>query len=348
VSFAKGKHAIPCTVTPAYLSNEAEITSRWRECHNQPMISIFCATYNHETFIEQAIIGFLSQKTQFSFEVVIRDDASTDATKSVIEYYASRYPNIIRPFYNITNEFSEGKRPLPTMYPYLRGKYVALCEGDDYWVDPQKLEKQVLFLEKNPEFVLSGHDAIVVDHEGSYIHRSKLPFFHKRNYSSKQLREGRAFVLTLTMVFRRVLEDQEALIERSRVTNGDTFLLSLLGRHGGAYYHNDLKPAAYRVHAGGIWSPLHDDLKMANEAITFNTIGTYYQKIGDTELAKIWFKKARRAYLQSAGIHDHLTHVLSKLLFLGKFRAVYKWLRFYVTHKSEHSNSKLFKSKWVD
>jgi len=348
VSSVKGRQSIPCMVTAGHLGNEAEITSTWRECNNQPMISIFCATYNHEKFIEQAIIGFLSQKTQFSFEVVIRDDASTDATKSVIEYYASRYPNIIRPFYNITNEFSEGKRPLPTMYPHLRGKYVALCEGDDYWLDSRKLETQVSFLENNPEFVLSGHDAFIVDHDGSYIQRSKLPFFHKRNYSSKQLKEGRAFVLTLTMVFRRVLGDQEALIDRSRVTNGDVFLLSLLGRHGGAYYHTDLKPAAYRVHPGGIWSSLDGDLKMANEAITFNTIGTYYQKTGDKELAKIWFKKARQAYLQSASVHDHLSYILSKLLFFGKFQAVYKWLRFYITHKSEYSISKIFKSNWVD
>lgn len=113
------------------------------------LVSIFCQTYNHEPYIRQCIEGFLMQKTEFSFEVLVHDDASTDQTADIIREYEIKYPGIIKPIYQTENQFSKGiSISITFQYPRAKGKYIAFCEGDDYWIDPLKLQKQVDILEK--------------------------------------------------------------------------------------------------------------------------------------------------------------------------------------------------------
>ncbi len=119
-----------------------------------PFVSICCITYNHEKYIRDAIEGFLNQKTNFPFEVLIHDDASTDGTANIIREYEAKYPQIIKPIYQTENQYSKGIDVSIFNYSRAKGKYIALCEGDDYWTDPYKLQKQVDFLEKNPDFGL--------------------------------------------------------------------------------------------------------------------------------------------------------------------------------------------------
>lgn len=121
-----------------------------------PLVSISCITYNHELYISQAIEGFLMQKTTFPFEIVILDDASTDKTATIINEYVARYPDLIFPILQSENQYSKGVRCLSARFsfPKARGKYIALCEGDDFWTDPYKLQKQVDFMETHPEFGL--------------------------------------------------------------------------------------------------------------------------------------------------------------------------------------------------
>ncbi|MFW6224817.1 MAG: glycosyltransferase family 2 protein, partial [Bacteroidota bacterium] len=126
---------------------------------NQPLVSICCITYNHEKYIREAIEGFLRQKTSFPIEVLLHDDASNDGTSSIIRAYESKYPDLIFPIYQKENQYSKGVKISPTYnWPRARGKYIALCEGDDYWTDPLKLQKQVDFLEKNEEYSMCAHD----------------------------------------------------------------------------------------------------------------------------------------------------------------------------------------------
>jgi glycosyltransferase involved in cell wall biosynthesis len=121
----------------------------------EPLVSICCLTYNHAPYIRDAIEGFLMQKTNFPIEILIHDDASTDGTADIIREYEAQYPDIIKPIYQTENQYSKGINPYPAfVYPLARGKYIALCEGDDYWIDPYKLQKQVDFLEANPEYGL--------------------------------------------------------------------------------------------------------------------------------------------------------------------------------------------------
>ena len=105
-------------------------------------VSICCLTYNHEKYIRQCLDGLIMQKTEFDFEILVHDDASSDATQSIINEYVVAYPNLIKPILQIRNQYSQGISPLrQILFPLVKGKYVALCEGDDYWTDPLKLQK---------------------------------------------------------------------------------------------------------------------------------------------------------------------------------------------------------------
>lgn len=122
---------------------------------NLPIVSIKCLVYNHEPYLQQCLDGFVMQKTDFPFEVIIHDDASTDNSVVIIREYAEKYPNIIKPIYETENQYSKKDGTLQriindTIHP--NSKYIAFCEGDDYWIDPLKLQKQVDFMENNPDY----------------------------------------------------------------------------------------------------------------------------------------------------------------------------------------------------
>jgi len=119
-----------------------------------PIVSICCITYNHEPYIREAIEGFLMQKTNFPIEIIIHDDASTDNTAGIIREYEQKHPEIFKCIYQKENQYSKGVRGITARFtfPNARGKYIALCEGDDYWTDPLKLQKQVDFLEENEDY----------------------------------------------------------------------------------------------------------------------------------------------------------------------------------------------------
>ena len=122
---------------------------------NSPLVSICCLTYNHEPYIRDCLEGFVMQQTNFIFEVLIHDDASTDNTAAIIREYEVKYPSIIKPIYQTENQYSKGVKVTSVYnFPRVKGQYVAMCEGDDYWTDPLKLQKQVDFLENNNDYGL--------------------------------------------------------------------------------------------------------------------------------------------------------------------------------------------------
>src|SRR5574344_1129401 len=123
-----------------------------------PLLSICCIAYNQEKFIRQTLDGFVMQKTNFKFEVLINDDCSTDGTADIIREYETNYPDLIKPLYHDRNQYSQGFPVNMNNVSRAKGKYIALCEGDDYWIDPQKLQVQVDFLESHPDFSLTYTD----------------------------------------------------------------------------------------------------------------------------------------------------------------------------------------------
>ena len=124
-------------------------------------LSVTCMAYNHEEYIRDALEGFVSQRTDFPFEVLISDDASTDGTAAIIREYAEKYPHIIHPFFQEKNLFSQGIDPLDAvLFPAARGQYLAACEGDDCWTDPEKLQRQVDFLDAHPDYSACVHNSL--------------------------------------------------------------------------------------------------------------------------------------------------------------------------------------------
>lgn len=133
----------------------------------KPLVVIHCITYNHEQYICDALDGFVMQKTDFPFVAIVHDDASTDNTAEIIKDYAEKYPDIIFPIFETENQYSKKNGSLTlimnTACQATGAKYIAMCEGDDYWTDPLKLKKQVAFLEKNLEYSMCFHKVKVLE-----------------------------------------------------------------------------------------------------------------------------------------------------------------------------------------
>jgi glycosyltransferase involved in cell wall biosynthesis len=135
-----------------------------------PLVSIDCITYNHERYLRRAIDGFLMQITSFPFEILIHDDASTDGTAAIIRDYEMKYPEILFPIYQKENQYSKGINVNATyQWPRARGKYIAFCEGDDYWIDPYKLQRQADFLQEYPEYGMITTDIELINESGEII-----------------------------------------------------------------------------------------------------------------------------------------------------------------------------------
>jgi len=222
-----------------------------------PVVSICSLTYNHEKFIRECLDGFLMQETTFPVEILIHDDASTDSTANIIREYEAQYPRIIKPIYQRENQYSRGASPGVTfLLPRAKGNYIALCEGDDYWTDSLKLQKQVDFLDENPDYVICYHDAKIIDEAGNVVADSKLPEECKKDFSSEELMKGE-WALTLSIVFRNVVTEYPE--EIYKVLNVDTFLTVILGKYGKGKYLAEIEPAVYRKQPGSVWSSLHRD-----------------------------------------------------------------------------------------
>lgn len=231
---------------------------------NKITVSVLMITYNHENFIREAIEGVLMQKTDFPIEIIIGEDCSTDNTRKIVLEYSEKYPDIIRPLLP-ENNLGMMKNFIETMQT-ATGKYIALCEGDDYWTDPYKLQKQVDFLEANEEYSVCYHDAIIVDKFNRLLSISKLPDECKRDFTSDELIFG-AWILTLTICFRNKISICDEMLNAE---NGDTFLTCILGLNGkGKYLGEIIKPAAYRNHVGGVWSSLDEKEKLQKRFKTY-------------------------------------------------------------------------------
>lgn len=192
-------------------------------------VSICCLAYNHEKYIEKALMGFLSQQTQFRYEIIVNDDASTDKTASIIRNYERLYPEIIKPIYQKENQFSKGISILDTyVYPKAEGKYIAVCEGDDYWIDPLKLQKQVDYMDKNPDctfcFTNGWIDNMQTNNRRKFIPYSKADekYFYdgSKDYTLKNMYEV-SFAPTASYLFKKIDLNKLPETYYKRVPAGD-------------------------------------------------------------------------------------------------------------------------------
>ena len=214
---------------------------------NKPLLSILSITYNHEKYIAQAIESWLMQKTDFDIEIVIGEDCSTDNTREIIESYWEKHPKLFRV---ITSDTNVGMMPnfIRTLEA-CKGKYIALCEGDDYWTDPYKLQKQVDFLEGNEEFVICFHQVKVLRNN-----------FIIEDFITKDVPEVTVFddlidgnyIHTPSVVFRNILTDVTLPKNFVNTPLGDFYLYLIISQHGKIKKIRE-EMAVYRFGVG-LWS----------------------------------------------------------------------------------------------
>lgn len=223
---------------------------------SKPLLTIGCITYNHVGYISQCIEGFLMQKTTFPIEIIIHDDASTDGTSDIVKSYAEKYPSLIKAIIQKENQYSNGGRIYSRfIYPICNGKYIATCEGDDYWIDPYKLQKQVDFLEANPQYVFCGHN-YMNNLYGKVYEYIDVDHWYKKGIYDIDTKTFLKYwpISTLTMVERldAVLEANLVITENGYKHACDLHLFYHLTKIGLGYAFPE-KMAVYRVHSGGVF-----------------------------------------------------------------------------------------------
>lgn len=143
--------------------------------YESPLVTVICITYNHEKYIAEAIESFVRQKTNFNLEVLVHDDCSTDRTAQIIKEYEKKYPGIVKGYFEEENQYSKGISPTLLMFSQASGKYIALCEGDDFWIDENKLQMQVDYMQKDEECSLCFHASKVINaKDGSFMNSMRL------------------------------------------------------------------------------------------------------------------------------------------------------------------------------
>jgi glycosyltransferase involved in cell wall biosynthesis len=273
---------------------------------NTPFVSICCIAYNHAAFIAQAMDSFLMQKTTFPIEIIIHDDASTDNTANIIKEYALKHPNLIFPIFQNENQYSKGINPgTEYVIPRCKGKYIAVCEGDDYWIDPFKLQKQVDFLEANHEHGLVFTDA---DHyqecQGKMI-RAYDKTFRRKIPSGDVLSvflQGINPYKTCTAVFRSsFIKEYKEIASKHSLIMGDKSLWLLIAGKAKIGYINK-STSVYRIKENSV---SHSDelevllkfLKSSYKATVF--FSSYYNRPFERKKNKQNCKKAILIYCAS-------------------------------------------------
>ncbi|GAB3323475.1 glycosyltransferase [Larkinella ripae] len=255
-------------------------------------VSVCVPTYNHERFITQTLEGAVMQKTAFPFEIVIGDDGSTDGAPAIIRDYAERYPTLIRAHLHPHNlgpqeprEFA-GRNNVLGLLKDCRGDYVALCEGDDYWTDPLKLQKQVDFLDANPDYSICHHNLRVIYEDGSPEHLFNSPD-QKTGSTLEDVLEDRWFIGTASTLYRNIFKDQEFADWHHRAASGDWALVIQLAAQGKIHYLNEIM-GIYRKHRGGL-SNVHSDVNrffLNNRRAMFEAVNAWTQYRYDATLQR--------------------------------------------------------------
>lgn len=218
---------------------------------NDILVSVCVITYNHCNYIRQCLDGILMQQTNFPIEVIVNDDCSTDGTAEIIKEYELKYPHLFKPIYQVENQYSKGVRGMfaKFCFPKAKGKYIAMCEGDDYWTDPLKLQKQVDFLELNHDYSICGHNFIAYNEASCRFETFDTGI--DGTYQLNDLINRHVFCSTLSIVFRNDALDVEYYLNcRCPIDVVLTYMLLKKGK--GFCLPSEM--AVYRKHEGGVWS----------------------------------------------------------------------------------------------
>jgi len=278
--------------------------------HDFPMVSVLMITYNHELYIGQAIEGVLMQRVDFKLELVIGEDCSLDSTRAICERYAEHHPGKIR---LLSSERNHGMMPnFLRSLKACNGKYIATCEGDDYWTDPLKLQKQVEFLEANPGFVFSFHDSCILNQKTG----EKRNRIGERNIDSTV--DLKSLIIqnnipTASLVFRNIIDSNSLPDWFSKISKGDYGLCVLLAENGPGKYLPGVM-SVYRVHDGGVWSSRGFEFTKNADLYFFKYLIQYFDNQA--------LKKTISAKLKWTRFNYGISHIRQGRLIKGLFLAV--------------------------
>ena len=265
------------------------------------MVSICCITYNQEEYIRDALDGFLSQETDFSYEVLIHDDASTDGTADIIREYARQYPEIIKPILQTENQYAKGLTNVSGTYnfPRAKGRYIAMCEGDDYWTDPHKLQRQTDYMEAHPDCSLVFHSACIEVQGRALTERRMRPYRRSRRVSPEEIIDKTSGYPTASLMFRadmvKILPDFYVNAPLADIP------LQLMAAARGWAYYMDRPMCVYRLGGAFSWTTLmkqgdyerkqrqyYQDMKKMYRGFDRETGGRFHE-VARRALARIYF-----------------------------------------------------------
>ena len=271
--------------------NEAEIMKSW-EYTDPPLVSVACVTYNHENYISDALDGILTQETDFPFEIIVHDDCSIDNTVNILKKYAQKYPNIIKLILQKENQYSKGIMPSKTTFKKASGKYISICEGDDYWIDSHKLQIQLDEIRKIKDCQMSFHSAIDVWEDQS----------KKDGVTTKQANGNKLFsVNEIILGGGGFCPTASLILEKEAVVNlpgwfdkapfGDYFLQIFGSLKGGALYI-DRPMSVYRRNAIGSWSSAMLEIEKKEKSFqkmleSYNEMDRYFNQRFHSEIIQI-------------------------------------------------------------
>ncbi|MBQ6419125.1 MAG: glycosyltransferase [Synergistaceae bacterium] len=216
---------------------------------DQYMVSIFCSTHNQRKYIRTCLDSLVNQKTSFKYEIIVKDDASTDGQQEIIKQYAENYPDKIMPLLLETNHFELGLDHVVAekFLKISRGKYIAICEGDDFWTDENKLQIQVDFMETHPECSLCGHAAYYANEDGTLRHDKYFRHIDESRYLSTEELIEKWMLATNSVMFRKSVKMGAVTIPyQEKCIYGDYATLIYFSLKGKVYFLNKLM-SAYRV-----------------------------------------------------------------------------------------------------
>lgn len=252
------------------------------------LLSICMLTYNHENWISKAIEGVLMQKTRFKFELVIGEDCSNDKTKEIVLSYSNKHPKVIRAIFNEKNlGLAENFSQILTI---CKGKYIAICEGDDFWTNPNKLQNQVDYLENNPNCIIVSHNATRFYEEKS-IEKQSVKYNYSFQFDQKRYIEE-WLTQPLTCVFRNVFRNYTYL-NRENDIFCDVILFYELLKHGDGYFMPE-NMATFRVHEKALssglsrWEWLYNHVVMYDYLYKYNHRDELLQKISRNYCSSIY------------------------------------------------------------
>lgn len=221
---------------------------------NKPLVAIKCLVYNHEPYLRDCLEGFVMQQTNFPFVAIVHDDASTDGSAAIIREYEEKYPNIIKPIYETENQYSrhDGSvgRIMDAAIDAIGAKYVAMCEGDDYWTDPLKLQKQVDFLESHPEYSMCFHGAEIKNETDTKI-ITTCQNIEDKEYFTNDIFPGWV-VPTASVVYRRSMVDGFPPLKQTNWMKYGDIVLFLKCTHTGRVWGMKDKMSVYRMTNNGV------------------------------------------------------------------------------------------------